>query len=347
MWPMSRKSLPKQFQPLVGDTSMFQQAVSRLKKGFDPQDLFVITGKDYVELVASQAPEIPRENIIGEPEMRDTMASVGLAVTILNQKFPNCTMAGIWSSDHLVKNEDEFIKAIKAARKVAEQNPVIVNIDVRPTFPNVHNGYTKMGKMVTTVDGFEVFEFVNQVEKPDLATAKVFFQSWNYLIHTGYFIWKTETALALYRKYDSETSAILAQIASILGDQNEDGKLAELFPRIKKISIDYGLFEKLGSGDGLVIPADLGWVDVGTWELLYEGLTAGNLENVTKGEVLLLDTKGSLIYGYDKKIVATIGLENLIIVDTPDALLVCPKDRAQDVKKLVEKLKEEGKNKYL
>src|SRR3989337_3395646 len=178
MWPASRKGKPKQFQLLVGKKSMFQQALDRIKKGFSIQDVFVITGRQYVGLVADQEPLLPLENIIIEPEMRDTLAAVGYAAAVLGKKFKNPIVASLWAADHLVKNDKEFIKALKAAFDYSKDTGKIVSIDVNPTYPNTHVGYIKIGKMIKKLDGLPVFEYVKQIEKPDLKEAEKFLQRW-------------------------------------------------------------------------------------------------------------------------------------------------------------------------
>src|SRR3989338_4403248 len=201
MWPASRRDKPKQFQPLVGKKSMFQQALDRVKKGFSIKDVFVITGRQYVGLVADQEPSLPLENIIIEPEMRDTLAAVGYAAAVLDKKFKNPIVASLWAADHLVKNSDEFIKALKAAYDFVDETGKIVSIDVRPTYPNIHVGYIQIGKMIKKMDGLAFFEYVKQIEKPDLATAKKLVNGWEFLWHAGYKVWRTPNMLSLYNKH--------------------------------------------------------------------------------------------------------------------------------------------------
>src|SRR3989338_6078167 len=212
MWPASRKDKPKQFQPLVGKKSMFQQALDRIKKGFSIKDVFVITGRQYVGLVADQEPSLPLENIIIEPEMRDTLAAVGYAAAVLDKKFKNPILASLWAADHLVKNSDEFIKALKAAYDFVDETGKIVSIDVRPTYPNIHVGYIQIGKMIKKLDRLAVFEYVKQIEKPNLRQAKNFLQSWAYLWHAGYKVWPAQKMLSLYQKHSPEVFAGLSKI---------------------------------------------------------------------------------------------------------------------------------------
>lgn len=346
MWPMSRKDKPKQFQKLVGNRTMFQQTMARIKKGFPVQDIFVCTGKNYTSLVQEQAPEIPKENIIVEPMMRDTAAAVGYALVYLNKKYPNAMMAAIWGADHIVKNEDVFIRALKAAQRVCATHQCIVKIDVRPTFPSTQLGYIKIGKSIAEVDGFQVFEFKKHCEKPDLKTAKRFLESWGYLWNTGYFVWPVSFALNLYKKYSHKTYARLKTIERAIGTASFQKVLDREYPKIEKKSFDYLISEKLEPKEQLDIPADLGWADVGAWNVLKDQL-AQNGENIESGNHIALDTKDSLVYGNQKKLIATIGLENMIIVDTEDALLICPKDRASEVKNIVTMIEEKGLKKYL
>lgn len=349
IWPVSRKSRPKQFQPLVGKSSMFRQTTERLLKGFEPEDLFVITGEVYVPLVAKEAPEIPTKNLIVEPEMRDTLAAVGLATIVILNRFPGAVVATLWGADHVVKNNEVFIKALNAAYKIAKKKKKIVNIDVRPTYPDVNLGYIEIGKAVDRVDGFEVFEVVRQIEKPSLKIAQKFLKSFKFLWHGGYAVWQGELMLSLYKRYQPKTYRALCSIKNALETSLEQEILKKEYKKIPKTSVDYGIFEKLEPGEQLDIPADLGWSDVGAWNILKDALAEKKLDNVVKGENFDIDSTDCLVYSLvPRKIIATIGLEGLVVVDTPDALLVCRKDRAQEVKQVVAELKKtDGKDQYL
>ena len=347
MWPMSRKKFPKQFQVLVGDKSLFQQAVGRLKKGFPIKDIYIVTTRDQVGLVLQQEPDLPLENVIIEPEMRDTLAAVGYAATVLSKKFDNPIVASLWA-DHLVKNNEEFINALKAAYDYAFETGKIVSIDVRPTYPNVHVGYIQIGKMIKKLDGIALFEYVRHVEKPDMATAKKFVKGWQYLWHAGYKVWHAEQMLSFYKKFTPKVYEDLMKIRDAWGTDNQEDVIRKIYPEIEKISVDFAVFEKIDRNQVVVLSANLGWSDVGAWNIVKEELAENTKDNVTKGQVFDLESRDSLIYQTDPiKITATVGLEGLIVVDTPDALLVCKKDRVADVKKVIEKLKEEKKDQYL
>lgn len=348
MWPASRRDKPKQFQPLVGRESMFQQAVRRIKKGFPIKDVYVITGRQYVGLVVQQVPDLPLENVIIEPEMRDTLAAVGYAATVLDKKFNNPIVASLWAADHLVKNGDEFTKALKAAYEFVESTGKIVSIDVRPTYPNIHVGYIQIGKMIKKLNSLAFFEYVKHIEKPDLATAKKFAKSWEYLWHAGYKVWRSEKMLALYKKHTAKVYEGLMQIHAAWGGDKQEEVVRKIYPGFEKTSVDFAIFEKMDPKDLIVLSADLGWSDIGAWNILKDELSENHKDNVVSGEVFDIDSQDCLIYNTTpNKVVATIGLDSLIVVDTPDGLLVCQKDRVSDVKKIIEKLKETKKEKYL
>ncbi|MDP2632449.1 MAG: sugar phosphate nucleotidyltransferase [Candidatus Curtissbacteria bacterium] len=348
MWPASRREKPKQFQPLVGRESMFQQAVRRIKKGFPIKDVFVITGRPYVGLVVQQAPDLPLENVIIEPEMRDTLAAVGYAAAVLDKKFKNPIVASLWAADHLVKNGEEFIKALKAAYEFVENTGKIVSIDVRPTYPNIHVGYIQIGKMIKKLNSLAFFEYVKHIEKPDLATAKKLVVGWEYLWHAGYKVWRTQKMLSLYKKHTPKVYDGLIKIQKSWGSDNQEETVKKIYPDFEKISVDYAIFEKMSPEELAVLSADLGWSDIGAWNVLKDELSENANDNVVQGDVFDIDSRDCLIYANTPdKVVATIGLEGLIIVDTPDGLLVSHKDRISEVKKIIEKLKEAKKDKYL
>lgn len=347
MWPMSRQSYAKQFQPLLGEKSFFQEAISRVKLGFKPEDIFISTPCQQVKWIRKQAPEISVKNIIAEPERRDTLGAVALSTAFLDKYFPNCLMAVIWGADHLVKKSKEFIDLTKLAARVCQAEDVICKIDVKPTYPSTANGWVKIGKEIGHVGNHSVYEFVNFEEKPDLKKAKKMFSDKTYLINTGYFVWRTTTMMELLRKYSPVCFRHIKIIQKALGTSKEKQVLAQEYAQIEQVSIDFGLFEKLPPKSMLVIPADIGWYDVGTWDLLYEALAIGQRQNISKGEVEFLSSKGNLVYLPAGKIAAIIGVDNLVVVDTKDGLLVCKRGDGGEVKKFVELLKQKNKNQYL
>lgn len=347
MWPMSRKSLPKQFQPLIENQSTFEMMVRRLTTKFSPGEIFPVTTRDNIGWIVKLTPEIPLENIIVEPEIRDTAAAVGLTATVLDKKFSNPNVLGVWS-DHVVKNEKEFIKAIELANITAIELDKFVEIGVRPTFASVALGYLKLGKMIKNVDGLGIFEFVQQIEKPEFSEAKKFAESWEYLWHIGYSLWSAKKMISFFEKYFKEAVDPLNKIQNAWGTAEQEAVLISQYSKIPKKSIDFAINSKLSTQDQIVISADLGWRDVGTWDELKDEMAQRQQDNIIQGDVIDLDVKDSLIYNTKKdKIVAAVGLESIIIVDTEDALLICDKSRTNDVKKIIESLKSKSKENHL
>ncbi len=347
MWPMSRKNLPKQFQPLIENQSTFEMMVKRLQGKFSPTEIFPVTTRDNVAWIVKLTPEIPLENIIIEPEMRDTAAAVGLSAAVLDKKFANPNVLALWS-DHVVRNEKEFLKSIELANLTASETNKFVEIGVRPTSPSVALGYLKVGKMIKRVDGLAIFEFTAQIEKPDYDQAKKFAESWEYLWHIGYSIWSAQKMLKFFEKHFSRAFDPLIKIQKAWGTPSQEQVLNSQYAKIPKNSIDFAINAHLTGDDQVVISADLGWRDVGTWNELKEEMSTAPGDNIIQGDVIGIDLKDCLVYSTkEKKIIAGIGLEGLIVVDTENALLICPKDRTQDVKRIIEKLKEQGKQEHL
>jgi mannose-1-phosphate guanylyltransferase len=344
LWPMSRKARPKQFQPLVAEQSLFQLMVQRLRDGFGLENLFVSTGEVYRDLILEQVPDFPAANIIAEPEMRDTLAAVGYAVTVLHARFPGCTVATLWGADHVIRDDAEFITVLRLSRDLAREHGWTVKVDVRPTYPSTALGYIELGDVVAKVQGRKVYAFKRQVEKPDEERARCFIEQGTYVWNTGYIVWTAETILSLYEQHAPEAYAPLQEIARAVGTPEEAAVTREQYSRIPKKSIDYGIFEKMGGENRVVIPTVLGWRDIGAWDVLRDEmaeLLADGETNVVQGNHIAIDTTNTLVYGPPEKRIVTIGLHDFVVVDTPDALLVCPAERSQDVKKVVELLQQE------
>ncbi|HKZ35476.1 MAG TPA: sugar phosphate nucleotidyltransferase [Patescibacteria group bacterium] len=342
MWPISNLNHPKQFESLLGNQSMFRQTVERVLTGFKPEDIYIATSESFGEHLIKQAPEVPETNFVLEPAMRDNLGAVGLATAVINKRHPKAVMIMLWGADHLVQKPEAFMAAIKQAAELAHKNEVIVHVDTPPTYPSVHNGWIKIGEQREAVNGHKVYDFEKQVEKPDEATAKKFFADKSYLIHVGYMAFKPSLLLSYYQKYAPVADKILQKIAPTIDTPEFIPTLKAEYPKFEKQSVDYGLFEKLPPKSQWELPADMGWVDVGTWELLYQGLPKDKDGNViiNKSKVNLIDTRNSLIIGKDEGIVGVIGLEGMIVVDTTEGLLVCPMNQAPKVKELYSKLYE-------
>lgn len=346
LWPLSRTNKPKQFQKLVSEKTMLQDTLARLDF-LKPDDIYVSTNAEYESVVREQtAGKIPSSHIILEPALRDTAPSIGLAATYLAKKHPKEVMAIIYA-DHLIQKKEEFIKKIKVAEKLAREENSLNIIEVKAKFPNVNLGYVKIGKMLRELNGVEVFAFEKFTEKPDLKTAIAFLNSYKYLWNTGLYVWRIETILNKFKKHLPGTYSNLQKIQKSIGTKNEKTVIQQLYPLCDKISIDYGIMEKIDPKEVRIIPAELGWSDVGTWDSIFSELVQGNDNNLIKAKHVGIDTQGSLIYGTKDKLIATIGVKDLVIVETNDAILICDKKRSHDVKKIVEKLQKAKLKKLL
>lgn len=343
MWPISNLGHPKQFEGLLGKKSMFRHTIERVLKGFSASDIYIATSEKYAKYLKKQASEIPSENFILEPAMRDNLGAIGLATAVINQRHPDSVMIILWGADHIVQKENKFLSAIKQAAKLAYENKVMVHVDTPPTYPSVHNGWIKIGKKIKKVDGWDIYEFIRQVEKPDEETAEGFFRSKDYLIHVGYMATKPSLLLNFYQKYAPEAFSVIQRIQRNIDSPQFKKTLKEEYPKFEKVSVDYGLFEKLPPRSQWELPADMGWIDVGTWELLYQGLPKDKDGNVVIGEAQLMDTQNSLIISKNKGTVGAIGLNGMIVVETDEGLLVCPLNQAPKVKTLYQELFDKSK----
>ncbi len=344
LWPLSRKSYPKQFQDFFSNKSLFQMTIDRLLKKFDIDDLFIVTPKEYIKIIKRQCPQIKDENILIETETRDTLACVGFASFILNDKFKDEEIAILWS-DHIIKYEKTFLEAFLLASEYSRENNKIVQIDVNPTEANVNLGYVKIGNLILNTKGFNIYEFQKHIEKPDYKNAKMFIESFEYLWHTGYSVFPPGKLVELYKKYSPNTSKILEKIV-LLYKEGKD--FSDLYRKINKTSIDYEILEKLNPSEIVVIPADLGWSDVGNWSSLKEVLENEYKENISNTDSIFMDTSNSLIFSQNKKkIICTLGLSDIVIIDTEDALLVCSLSESHKVKNIIEEIKKEKRDDLL
>jgi len=334
MWPISNMAHPKQFESILGKKSMFRETVERVLKGFAPEDIYIATSADYQDHIRAQAAEVPKENFIFEPAMRDNLGALGLATAIIHKRHPEAVMLLLWGADHVIKKVDVFLAAMKEAAELARHNEVMVHLDTVPTYPTVHNGWIEIGDKLKRSGNFEVFEFVRQVEKPDLSKAKEFYDSKHYLIHTGYMATKPSLLLKYYRQYAPSTYEILKKIEQHIDTKDFESVLEKEYPKFDKLSVDYGLYEKLPPRTQWELPADFGWIDVGTWELLYHGLDKDENGNVVIGDATLINTKNSLIITKNSGHTGIIGLDGCIVIGTGEGILVCPLDEAPLVKDL-------------
>lgn len=344
LWPLSRDKHPKQFLHLVGDISLLQATCENISMVIPADRIFIMADAHKTKTAQSQLPAIPKENFIVEPEARDNGPAIAVATAIIHARDTDATMAIFWA-DHNVRKPKQFAETITAAFTAAEHHPDhIVSVGIKPTYPATEFGYIKIGHEVPTPTSDQVFKVEQFVEKPDKATAEQYLADWRYLWNTGYKVYRAGLMLELLAKHQPEYDTVLQKITEKIKN-NEDWQ--PLFGEFERRDIERLITEKIDNI--LVIPADLGWSDIGSWKTLHDVLveqTGNDLVVQTEGEHIGVNNKHCLIIG-KKKLIATIGLSDIVIVETDDALLVAHKSAAQDVKQIIEKLKETNKHDLL
>lgn len=342
LWPRSREQWPKQFLDLGSGRTMLQEAVERIEPLIPLHRVYVITNRDYVGIVREQVPALPASNVIGEIAGRGTAPAVGLAAIMLRRVDPEAIMA-VLTADHWIAARERFRQALQAAAEVAARG-YLVTLGIRTERPETGYGYIERGEPLERAGDFEVYRVARFIEKPDLETARAFVQSGRHVWNSGMFIWRVHHILAEIERLMPDLYAQLHEIEAYLGTPREEETLQRIWPQIARQTIDYGVMER--ARDVAVIPVDIGWSDIGSWATLLDLLPADEHGNVLTGEVELIDVHHSLIYS-PKRLIAAIGMENMIIVDAGDALLICPKERAQEVRNIVERLQCQGKDRYI
>lgn len=340
-WPLSRQKTPKQLLPLSGKDLMINEAADRLKNVTD-EEIFIVTNekqyKKMVQAVHTKQEPLKKITVIKEPASKNTAACIGLAAINIIRKYGDGIMC-ITPADHCIKNEQEFENTLKTAIKEAEKDSLIT-IGIQPEFAATGFGYIKFDKK-DEEKSKRVLEFK---EKPDKKTAEKYINSGEYLWNSGMFITKASIIMAEMKKYLPQIYEMLMEILKTLGTENEERATSEKYSKMQDISIDYGVLEK--SDKVRVVPGSFGWNDVGSWDMMSALHEPDKEENILIGDVINIDAKNTTVYA-DSKLVAVIGIENTVVVETPDAVLVCSKEKAQEVKKAVEILKEKGRTELL
>lgn len=350
LWPASRKSHPKHLLKLLGEKTLIQTTFDRVDGLVPTENIFIITNKAHAKEVAIQLPKLPEKNIIAEPVAKNTAMAMGAAAAVIGARNPNASIIYL-AADHVVKNEERFKMNALAALRVASSGDYIVAVGIKPEFPHTGLGYIKIGKELEELSsvakrGF-VFKGVEFKEKPNLVTAQSFVASGQYLWNANLYAWSVSTIMKAFEEYSPEVYKAVLHIFEKAGSGNTDKLLEEAYSKLDKPdSIDYEVSEKVKNL--VVIPGDFGWSDVGDWKVVYD-LKQKNVSGIASSEpteVVNVNSKNILIDA-GKKLVAVVGVEDLVIIDTGDTLLIAKNDATQDVKKVVEKLKEEKKEEYL
>ena len=340
-WPMSRKAVPKQLLNLSGKDLMVNDTIDRFEGIVEKEDIYIVTNVVQADTMRTATTgRLPESNILAEPAARNTAACIGYAAMEIIKKRGDGIMC-ILASDHYIKNTEGFQTVLKDAVKTAQTTDALVTLGIAPTFPSTGYGYIRSGEEVCGTNAYMVEDFV---EKPDLETAEAYLEAGNYLWNSGMFIWKASTILGYFERLLPDIYACLTEIGDSMGTPAEQETINRVYPVIPKISIDYGIMER--ADHVLVLKGDFGWNDIGSFDALtaiYEPDAKGNIGT---GKRVMVDTENSIICA-NKRLIATVGVQDLIVVETGDAVLVCHKSKAQDVKKIVETLEQQGETGYL
>ena len=339
LWPLSRRKHPKQLLHLSGERTLYQLAVDRLEPILAPENIIVITAGDMVSKLMEQSPSIPRQNFLVEPEGRGTAPVIGLGAFYAENLAGGEALIACLTADHLITDVSGFQNVLMDARKIARTGS-IVTLGIEPSFPSTGYGYIQRGGFRKTNTASAIYDVKRFKEKPDEVTAATMSADGEHSWNSGMFVWSTRTVQSEFRKQIPETFAVLEELAEAIGAGSQDEALARIWPTIPKDSIDYAIMEN--AEDVCVIPINIGWSDVGSWLSVLNTSDSDDWGNVLLGGTHhAIDTTNTLVQS--SKLVATIGIENLIIIDTPDVLLVCASDRTEDVKRVVEALHNENK----
>ncbi len=337
-WPRSKMAKPKQFLNLIGEKTMLQLTVERVKGLVEISDTYIVAGAEFKNVILEQIPQLPEENIIIEPFGRDTAAAVGLAAMILGQKNPREVML-VLPADHYVGNMRTFQEVLKSAVISTNRGDNVVTLGITPHHPETGYGYIHRGELLETPAGIPIYRAIRFLEKPDYARAREFLANGDYLWNSGMFIWRIDVLREMIKKHLQSLAEGLGEIENSLGTNQYSSTVEKVYSKLPKISVDYGLMERADNIS--VIPCDFGWDDIGNWTALERYVEKDELGNILHGRGVMLDTANTYVISNDKTI-AILGVEDLIIVNDRDSLLICPKNRAQEIKKVVQALADEG-----
>jgi mannose-1-phosphate guanylyltransferase len=335
-WPQSRARRPKQLLPIMTERTMVQETVDRLKALVAPERVWVVTGAEHAEELRAQLPSIPAEQIVIEPVGRNTAAAIGLAAHLIERRDPGATMV-VLPADHYIRNPDRFCETVSRAILIAAGGELLVTIGVEPNAPETGYGYIERGEPL----GEHAHRVARFTEKPDRARAEEYAASGRHLWNSGIFAWRVSALRSAFDRYLPETERRLVEIVAGWGDE---ALFSRRYAEIEDRSIDYGVLEK--ADNVAVIAGDFGWDDIGSWSALMRLWPADAEGNVVRGRVLALDSHGNLVAA-DKRLVTLVGVDDLIVIDTEDAVLICSADRVQDVKRVIDELRQRGWKEHL
>src|SRR5579871_6911702 len=342
-WPRSRMRTPKQLLNIVGEDTMLEQTIARLRPLVPPERIWTVTNREQAAGVAKQMPPLARQRVLTEPIGRNTAAAIALAAIHVRHAAKGDALMAVLPADHYIANPERYRVIVKAALEMAADPRKMVVLGIPPTRPETGFGYIERTGNALDAKGFPVFAVRRFTEKPALALAKEYAGSGLYHWNAGMFFWRVSTFLDNLKNYLPKTYDALDALAASIGKKTYETNLRDIYPALENISVDYAILEPATREQGpprvFVIPAEVGWSDIGSWAAVYELLAKHSGDNILAGHGLALDASGNFLYS-PSKFVAAIGVRDLIVVETPDALLIVPRDRAQDVAKIVKSIEE-------
>jgi mannose-1-phosphate guanylyltransferase len=349
-WPRSRTRTPKQLLNIVGKDTMLEQTVARLRPLIPTDHIWTVTNAEQTAAVKKQLPAAARKRVLTEPIGRNTAAAIALAAIHVRHAAKGDALMAVLPADHFIAQPDKYRKIVGAALDLAREPQRMIVLGIPPTRPDTGFGYVERMGDAIGANGSPAFAVRRFTEKPAFEVAKQYVASGDYQWNAGMFFWRVSTFLENLKRFLPKTHEALESLAQTIGKKTYDRRLRAIYPKLENISVDYAILENATRQDGppgvFVIPADVGWSDIGSWAAVYELLAKQPGENALAGQGLALDATGNFFYS-PKKFVAAIGVRDLIVVETPDALLIVPRDRAQDVAKIVKSLEERKLNKLL
>lgn len=348
-WPRSRLRTPKQLLNIVGRTTMFEQTVERLLPMFPYSRLWTVTNAEQARAVRKITPRLRAAQVLSEPVGRNTAAAIALAAFHLRRQDADALMA-VLPADHFIADAERYRSVVRGALEVAARGPNLVVLGIPPAHPETGYGYIERGPAAEGAAGASVYRVKRFTEKPQQDVAREFLASGNYYWNAGMFFWRAATFLDCLRRFLPATHDALARVAETIGTRRYASALARAYPKLENISVDYAILERATrqpeSGNVFVLPAEVGWSDIGSWAAVYDLLAGAPGANVSSAPLCAMDSSGNYIWSA-KKLVALLGVKDLVVVETPDALLVCPRNRAQDVSKIVKSLESSKRRELL
>jgi len=349
-WPRSRTRTPKQLLNIVGEQTMLEQTVARLRPLIPAEHIWTVTNAEQATVVRKQVPAAARKRVLIEPKGLNTAVAIGLAAIHARHVARGDALLAVLPADHYIAQPQKYREILTAALEVAREPGRMVVLGIPPTRPETGFGYVERIGEPISAKGFPVFSVKRFTEKPALPVASEYLASGKYHWNAGMFFWRVSTFLENLRSFVPKTHAALKDLAGFIGMHSYERRLQAMYQELESISVDYAVLEPATRTDGpprvFVIPAEIGWSDIGSWAAVYELLAKKNGENVLAGEGHTLDAEGNFLWA-PSKFVAAIGVRDLVVVETPDALLICTRDRAQDVAKMVKQLEEQKRKELL